>query len=690
MTHRIALAGLVLLATGLGASKATAQVTYNVTYADGAGAGFNDNTVDAGETLSRSQLRKNTITAVINYMQTVFDGRGTVDLHWNVSDTAPGGFLASFGPNGFAGINGSFQNGQAYQRLRSGNKAFNGVDADGTFDFTYGWNYIGANNNNGSKYDMFTVALHEFSHGMGFLNGTNQNGQGLMLNPAGNPDVYTGYDKFLQRGNGVGGFQFNTDVTNAGYGSFIGNASTFTNGNNTTTGLFFGGQYAREVFNNPVPLYAPASYAPGSSIGHDNTTPAGVMNFNIGQGVERRAYLDYEIGMLLDLGYNVYNWNGNTNASWSGGNVTSLAASPWRTDMGIVFGGAAGGNAIYNTFNNPDQAPILAPYGQVTSNIVLNFSGTSAYTSTNDLNTMRMSRINLNSTAGSASTITGGTLLFGQNSDGTLSVLRPKIVQKNSGAFIFGSTINIADPVRGLTVDGPGSGTLTFNGNLTGAGGLTKAGTFTMIMNGAANSYAGTTTVNEGVLRVNGAKTGTGAVVINNAGRLQGSGSIAGATTVNTGGFLAPGASAGNLTLSGGLTMNAGVYDWELVALSTSNPGTNFDVITLAGGSSVFGGTSAVQLNFDSLGAGLDPNGSNVFWQSARQWQIVSLFSGSFTGVFGSITNPNWSSGVFSLFGNGTGIFLGFSPVPEPSTFVLLGVVGGGWMLLRRRRRVDA
>src|SRR5262249_15560987 len=154
-----------------------------------------------------------------------------------------------------------------------------------------------------------------------------------------------------------------------------------------------------------------------------------------------------------------------------------------------------------------------------------------------------------------------------------------------------------------LTVDGTGSGSITFTGNLIGTGGLTKAGAFTMLMNGAANSYAGATVVNQGVLQVNGAKTGTGTVTVNNGGVLQVKGTLAGATTVNSGGRLrgtgsvaavtttssgvvAPGNSAGNLTVAGGLTMNAGTYDWELATLTTSGGGTNFDLITLNGGSS--------------------------------------------------------------------------------------------------------
>jgi len=700
---RLPLGRSIFVLALLVASQAHAQVTFNVVYGDAAGSGFNDNTIDAGETLSRGQLRRNTVASVTSYLQTVFDGRGTVTLNWDPSGVIGGGALAQFGPEGIANVNGTFQNGQAYQSLRTGTSAFGPPDGSGKFDFTsFNYNYVGANNNNGSKFDMFSIALHEITHGMGFINFTNQNGLGLNGTGAGNPDIYSVYDRYLQRGNGAGGQLFNTDITSGGFGSFTGLTSTFVNGNDPLTGLFFGGQYAREVFGGAVPLYAPGTYAPGSSIGHDNTTPNGVMNPSIGPGVTRPTYQNYEIAMLLDLGYNVYNWNGNTTAAWTGGNVNNLAASPWRTNLGIVFDGSA----LYNMNGNSNQAPILAPYGQVTSNIVLNFSGTAAYTATNDLGTMRMSRINLDLAASAATTsiITGGTLLFGQNSDGSFSVLTPKIVQKNTGSFNINSTVQIADPTRGLTVDGAGTGSVTFSGNLTGAGGLTKSGAFTVFMSGAANSYAGATIVNQGVLQVNGAKTGTGtvsvnsggtlvvngslvgALTVNNGGVLKGTGSVSGATGVLNGALLAPGNSAGNLTFTGGLTMSAGAYDWELASLTTSGGGTNFDLVTLNGGTSALGGTSKLQLDFALLAAGLDPNGANAFWKSTHQWQIVSLLSGSLSGDFASIINPTWASGTFSTFVNASGVFLSFAPAPEPSSFVLL-FAGGALFLWRRRGR---
>src|SRR5262249_2504982 len=154
--------------------------------------------------------------------------------------------LAQFGPEAPVDINGTFQNGQAYQALRSGNSPFGAPDGSGKFDFTsFNYNYVGAANNNGGKYDMFSIALHEITHGMGFINFTNQNGMALNGTGAGNPDLYSVFDRYLQRGNGVGGQQFNTNIASSGFASFIGNTSTFTNQNDPSTGLFFGGQYAR-------------------------------------------------------------------------------------------------------------------------------------------------------------------------------------------------------------------------------------------------------------------------------------------------------------------------------------------------------------------------------------------------------------------------------------------------------------
>ena len=88
--------------------------------------------------------------------------------------------------------------------------------------------------------------------------------------------------------------------------------------------------------------------------------------------------------MLLDIGWNVYNWN-NADGNWGDGisNVSScrLAERPGH-DLGRERQ-----RRIQLRSRIPIPAPILPVYGQVTSNIILNFggSGASQYTSTNDL-----------------------------------------------------------------------------------------------------------------------------------------------------------------------------------------------------------------------------------------------------------------------------------------------------------------
>jgi len=513
---------IVLSAILFFSASGIAQINWKVTYQDvinGSNFGFNDPTLVNG--VSLGQLRRDSVTVATQYLNTVLDGRGTVNLLFELSDNSQNGTLASFGPDQITNGNGTFQNGGIYQAARTNIRPFSGEDAGGKFNFGYSWNYANQFTSSNS-FDMVTVAIHEITHGLGFLSFTNAQGRGLNQQTVGTPDIYSGFDRYLQRGNGTGGSLFNTDINSPNFGSFTGLANTLTNENNPTTGLFFGGQYTREVYGGPAPLYAPSTYQPGSSTSHvnDNAEVGAVMNPSIGPNTVRR-FRNYEIAMLMDIGWNVYNWaNGNGNwkdgVTGSPGNETfSLNSSKWRTDQGIVYTGFQS----YNSYAYPDQAPVLPPYGQVTSNIVLNFGGTgsTSYTSQNDLGDIRISRLNLNSSSTATNSIINssntptGTLIFGVNSDGTSSVLTPKIVQQNSGAFVININLQITNTTgapgggwSGLTVDGTGSGRVTLGGTISGNGTLTKAGSFTLELTGTtANTYTGLTTVTAGVLLLN-------------------------------------------------------------------------------------------------------------------------------------------------------------------------------------------
>jgi len=676
--------GFLLVALFANAAPAFAQITWNVTYSDGnigpGGIGFADPTVVGSTTVG--QLRRDSITAATNYLGTVFDGRGTVNLNFDASLTSGSGFLAQFGPQQYAGIAGSFQNGGVYQAARTNQRPFSGPDGSGQFNFGFGWNYAGQSPNP-NFYDMTTVAIHEIGHGLGFLSLTDQFGRGLTGNSVGTPGVYAGYDRYLQRGSGplAGAALLNTDITSTNFAAFTGPVSTLTNGNDPSTGLFFGGPLTREVLGGPAPLFAPSSYQGGSSTSHVND-PNAVMNPSVTPNTVKR-FLRYEVAMFLDIGWNTYNWN-STTGNWGDG-IGNLAQSRWTTDLGITYDGTN----TFNTHNNPGEAPVLPVYGQVTSNIVLNFrgSGSSSYTSTNDLGSVRVARLNLNSTSTATNTITGGTLVFGVNSDGTASVVTPKIVQQNSGAFAVNSAITITDTTgaqgggwTGLTVDGAGTGKVSLGGAITGTGTLTKAGTFTLELNGAAaNTYAGVTTVNAGVLLLN---------------KTPGTNAVGGSVTINTGGTLRL-AAADQLPGTGTVTLSGG----KLSTGATTGFSDTVGAFKMTASSTIELGSSTQPYALTFTGIDSPPSGS----LTVTGWSGIVLSSGSagqilFAGLSGD-PNATYSSFLSSVqftgFSSGA-VFLGTSnpttyelvPVPEPATSlgIAFGALAAVGLVARRVR----
>lgn len=703
--------GLSLAAFVLFNSQVAAQINWTMTYADGeigaGGLGFADPTVVNSTTLG--QLRRDSITAAVGYLNTVLDGRGTVKLQFALSDNDTSlGYLAYNGPNQVSGDAGSFQNGGVYQAARTNVRPFPfsqggdpRPDASGGFNFGYSWNYAGKFTSS-SSFDMVTVAIHEIAHGAGFLSFTDSSGRGNNGNPLGTPDVYSGFDRYLQRGNGTGGNLFNTNINSSNFGTFTGPIDTLTNGNNNTTGLFFGGQYTREVLSGPSKVYAPFPYQPGSSNSHVADSLA-VMNPSVTPDTVKR-FLNYEVAMMMDIGWNVYNWSSG-DGNWKDGvtgtapnEVYSLTDTKWRTDQGIVYSGADNGDIGYNTFANPGQAPVLPPYGQVTSNIVLNFggSGTTAYTSQNNLGNIRLSRLNLNSTAGVTNTITNstdnptGTLIFGVNSDGTSSVLSPKIVQQNSGAFRIDINIqttntggNSGGPWPGLTLDssvpiGVTPGRVTLGGVISGNGALLKTGSFTAEITGpAANTYTGLTNVINGILVLNktpGQNAFAGNLIVT-GGTAQlgasdqmpesGTVTLAGGT-ISTGETLGFSDTVGKLEILGNSSIALGSGSHTLT-FSGFNDNTLAGILTVTGwtGSQGTAGEAGRILVSGVVG---DPNTTfSTFLQNVK-----------FTGYPSAIFIPTGTSGTWELV-----------PVPEPMSVLAIagGALGLGGAFVRRLRR---
>ena len=122
-----------------------------------------------------------------------------------------------------------------------------------------------------------------------------------------------------------------------------------------------------------------------------------------------------------------------------------------------------------------------------------------------------------------------------------------------------GSSVNVDQST--LTVDQTENS--VFAGTISGDGGIVKEGDG--ILNLTGNStYTGPTSVNGGILAVNGSIASN--VTVNSGGKLGGNGFV-GNTTVAAGGIVGPGNSIGRLTVNGDLDFAAGsIYEVEVNA----------------------------------------------------------------------------------------------------------------------------
>ncbi|MBX4134978.1 autotransporter domain-containing protein [Pseudomonas rhodesiae] len=157
-------------------------------------------------------------------------------------------------------------------------------------------------------------------------------------------------------------------------------------------------------------------------------------------------------------------------------------------------------------------------------------------------------------------------------------------------------------------------------------GSLIKSGAGSLVLNGDS-TYRGATTVNGGLLAVNG--TVTSAVSVNNSGTLGGSGRI-GALTVNRGGRVTPGNSVGTLQVAGDVTLGAGsTYAVELTPTSS-------DRIVAGGKALLDGGTLTLALeNSPTL-----LSGAQAQSLIGRQYSILQA-AGGIEGQFGQVL-PNY------------------------------------------------
>ena len=184
---------------------------------------------------------------------------------------------------------------------------------------------------------------------------------------------------------------------------------------------------------------------------------------------------------------------------------------------------------------------------------------------------------------------------------------------KGSGTWIVGGA-NTDETFRGVINNNDQAG------SHPGTTSIQKQGTGDWRLTGN-NVYSGTTTVSGGTLIVNGTHSGTGNVTVRTGATLAGTGQLAAATTINTGGFLQAG---DTLVNERGLTFNSTLKLNGTATLIVPADRTKSNTITLKGTTTI-ATTATLQIDFDE-----SP-------YDKTEYKIFNLSGGTITGTFKQI-----------------------------------------------------
>jgi autotransporter-associated beta strand protein len=258
-----------------------------------------------------------------------------------------------------------------------------------------------------------------------------------------------------------------------------------------------------------------------------------------------------------------------------------------------------------------------------------------------------------------------------------------------------------------VSINKTGSGTLTVTGCRTLSGTVTIS-QGTLIVNGGSESFGkdvlgplggASISLNGGQLKLAEGSSLLNSITASAPSRISGTGTIKAAFTAGTNLTLAPGSSPGTMTFTSNLTFaSGGSYELEMQSASGS-PGTGFDTLNIGGILNFSTPTTAFKIDLISLStSGAAGNVADFSATTSYSWQIAYAAGGitDFTGANYTINTSgftNSANGIFSLsvssVRDGAALFLNFTPIPEPSTWMLLGggVAMVGLTTLRRRRR---
>jgi autotransporter-associated beta strand protein len=390
----------------------------------------------------------------------------------------------------------------------------------------------------------------------------------------------------------------------------------------------------------------------------------------------------------------------------STGTITVVAASTTQVWTAASNGSWSGGA------NWSSGVPPVSSRG----NTIEFFTGQTlsggSITANNDLGPLQVNVLSLNGTSSAATSavITGGALTLANN--GAANPVVNLGATNGSGlSYDVNTAMTLASPV---VFQGNGTATIRFNGDISGAGSLTKTGSGTLILAGN-NSYQGGTTLSNGTLQIgNNSTTGllpAGPVTTNGTLRFHRSDTALNVSnTISGTGSVQLGVSSGGTltaitTLSGANTFTGNVQlnSGGLRITNSSALGQGTKTFTLANGTAgnvhlrLDGSAGAIDLpatislvtSNDSVvanGTILNEAGNNIIrgnvtLTSGGGSTRLLVASGTLT-MMGNFA-PNTTSRTLILGGAGTGAITG-SIADGSTTNVLTSLVkadAGTWTL---------
>jgi len=377
------------------------------------------------------------------------------------------------------------------------------------------------------------------------------------------------------------------------------------------------------------------------------------------------SYLGYEAGGQASVtvtsgtwsngSFTYVGWNGTATVDVTGGSVIGTIASIGRNLGSVGSVTVSGGTMSY------------------TSNITVGDQGTGSLTIGSGGLVVARGNV-VRGAAGTINLNAGGTLQIGTGTN-TGVLLRGTGSLANNGTVVFNR-----------------SNASTYMGVLSGSGSVAKLGAGTLTL-GGANSYSGLTTISAGTVALSGTGSiGTGGLNLGTAGSpgvfdlagltagtysLPATGNLAGVGTLSGSGkslavlgSLAPGNSAGTITVGTGLALdlsNSGSSVFEIT--SPAFTAGTFDLVS-GDGSVVFGGI----LNL-AFSGGSYANGTDVL-------QIFANTGGR-SGNFSAVNATGLGAGQSATFNPTTGFI---TVVPEPSTYAISAIATAGLASLMRWR----